>query len=116
MDKLVTIEYPVITQDAYGAAIKTWLPLVSIGSPPVAVKLWAEVQDVLPSRSEAVRQGLDMARNQSRLRMRYRSDLTSDMRITLHQETDTIYNIVGGPAIIGGRKQMLEMVIEKFSS
>lgn len=119
MDRQITIEYPVPTVDpTYGTEIITWSPLVrdGVGSPIIGVRFWAEIQDALPSRSEAVTQGLALARNQTRLRMRWRSDVTSAMRVTVHGDTDTVYQIVGGPAEIGGRKSMIELVLEKYSS
>jgi SPP1 family predicted phage head-tail adaptor len=117
MDRRITIEQKVVTQDAvYGNEVITWAPLAyEAGSPSVAQKFWANVMDMQPSRSEAVKQGLNQARNQTRITIRYRSDVDSSMRITVHKETDQVYQIVGGPAIIG-RKQYLEMVCEKYSS
>jgi SPP1 family predicted phage head-tail adaptor len=118
MDRQVTIEKKETTQDpTYGTPIVTWVPLVALpGSPVVAERFWAEVQDALPSRSEAVTQGLAVARNQTRLRMRWRGDINSSMRVTVHGDSDVIYQIVGGPADIDGRKSMVEMVLEKYSS
>jgi head-tail adaptor len=57
-----------------------------------------------------------VARNQTRLRMRWRDDINSSMRVTVHGDSDTVYQIVGGPADIDGRKSMIEMVLEKYSS
>lgn len=120
LDVQVTIEKKSVTQDAnYGTPIVTWVPLVAQdpdASPLVAERFWAEVQDALPSRSEAVTQGLAVARNQTRLRMRWRDDIDSSMRVTVHKDSDTVYQIVGGPADIDGRKSMIEMVLEKYSS
>ena len=118
LDRQITIEQKSVTVDAtYGTEIITWIPLVAeAGSPTVAVRFWANVQDALPSRSEAVTQGLAVARNQTRLRMRYRSDVTSDMRVTIHGDTDTVYQIVGGPAEIGSRKEQIELMLERYSS
>ena len=114
----ITIEQKSVTQDpTYGTEVVTWVPLdPEPGSPSVAIRFRAEVQDALPSRSESVRQGLELARNQTRIRMRWRGDVTSDMRVTVHGDTDVVYQIVGGPAEIGGRKRRLEMVIERYSS
>lgn len=118
LSRQITVEQKQVTVDpTYGTELVTWVPLVAeAGSPTVAVRFWAEIQDALPSRSEAVTQGLAVARNQTRLRMRWRSDVTSAMRVTIHGDTDTVYQIVGGPAEIGGRKSMLELVLEKYSS
>lgn len=108
-DVQVTIERPVSTPDpAFGSPVVTWTALF--------VRQWAKIQDVLPSRSEFVTQGLTVARNQSRLRMRYREDIDSSMRVTVHRDSDVIYQIVGGPAQMGGRKERIEMVLERYSS
>ncbi len=117
LDRQITIEYPAKTQDPdYGTEIITWTPLATVGSPPVAQRFWAEVQDAMPSRAESVQQGLAVARNQTRIRIRWRSDISSDMRVIVHGDTDVLYQIVGGPAEIRGRKVMLEMVCERYSS
>ncbi len=117
-NRQITVEKRRTTQDSqYGTEVNTWVPLVAYpGSPTVAVRFWAEVQDVLPSRSESVAQGLQVARNQTRLRMRWRDDIDSTMRVIVHGDSDTYYSIVGGPAEIMGRKVAIEMVLERFSS
>lgn len=115
LDRLVTVEYPVNATD--GTQTPTWAPLVyAVGSPAVAEKFPAEVQDVMPSRVEGVNQGLVLARNQTRVRMRWRSDLTPAMRITVHGEADRVLQIIGGPAEIFGRKQFIEVFCESISS
>ena len=107
-DRHVSIEYKTVERDAsYGTEVVTWERLELVR---------AEVQDMLPSRSESVAQGLALARNQTRIRMRYRNDVTSDMRIVVHGDEDVVYQIIGGPAEVGGRKQMIEMVCERYSS
>ena len=113
LDRQITIEKKSVTQDpTFGTEIVTWVPLVPAPGDP---KLWAEVQDVLPSRSESVTQGLAVARNQTRIRLIYRSDLDSSMRVTVHGDTDVVMQIVGGPAMLG-RREMTEIVCEKLSS
>lgn len=116
--RLVTIEKKETTVDStYGTEVVTWVPLVAEpGSPVVAEKFWAEIQDAIPSRAESVTQGLTVAHNQTRLRMRWRDDIDSSMRVTVHGDSDRVYQIVGGPAEIGGRKEMIEMVLERYSS
>lgn len=115
LDCRIVIEYPVAAVDStYGTETITWAPLVAAGSPLAAVPLWAQWQDTLPSRSESVQNGLAMSRNQARIRMRYRADLTSAMRVTDYR-TGVVYQIVGGPATIG-RNQWSEIVVEKYSS
>ena len=106
-----------MTKDTtYGTELVNWIPLVAqAGSPVVAERFWAEVMDLSPSRSESVRQGLAVARNQTRVRLRYRSDIDSTMRVTVHGDSDVVYQIVGGPAMIG-RKELTELVLERYSS
>lgn len=115
LDRLVRIEFNTPTASgAHGTMVDDWRPLVVLpGSPVVAAQLWAEIQDALPSRSEAVTQGLNVARNQSRIRMRYRSDVTSAMRI-VDVASGYVYQIIGGPAELG-RRQFIEMQCERVS-
>lgn len=114
----ITVEKKQVTVDPeYGTQITTWVPLVALpGSPTIAERFYAEIQDVLPSRSEAVLQGLAQNRLQTRLRMRWRDDIDSTMRVTVHGDSDKIYSIISGPVEYGGRKDQLEMIIERYSS
>lgn len=118
LNRQISIERKSVTQDStYGTETVAWVPLVAAaGSPVVAERFWAEVQDALPSRSESVRNGLAVAKNQTRIRMRHRSDVDSTMRITVHGSADVIFQIIGGPAEIGGRKAYLEMMCERYST
>lgn len=116
LDQQITIQKKSVSQDpAYGTEVIAWVPLVE-ASPGVAEKFWAEVRDALPSRAESVTQGLAVARNQTRIRFRYRGDVDSSMRVIIHDGTDVVMQIVGGPAEVGGRKELTEIVCEKYSS
>jgi len=111
LDRQILVERKSVTQDPnYGTELVTWVPLAS-------ERFWAQVQDAIPSRAESVTQGLSVARNQVRVRMRYRADIDSSMRITVYGDgTSEVLQIVGGPAAINGRKQFIEMVCERISS
>jgi head-tail adaptor len=101
------IEARSVTQDAvYGTELVTWTTLATV---------WCAVQDELPSKSEAVKQGLAIASQRMRVRMRYRTGIDSSMRLVISRPTETTYQIVGGPAILGN-KDGLELVVEKYSS
>ena len=76
---------------------------------------WAEVQDVTPSKSEAVTNGLRVARDATRVRIRYRADITADMRIVELSGRKRILQIVGGPAEIAGGRE-IEILAEAYSS
>jgi len=123
LDRQITVERKLVTQDPdYGTEIVDWIPLVDDGSgasPPVGEKFWAEVQDVLPSHSEAVSLGLNVARSLTRIRMRHRDDIDSSMRVRLHGDgDDIIYQIVAGPTVVvkEGRKTLIEFMCERYSS
>lgn len=105
---LASIEYKSTTVDAtYGTPSVAWVLLETV---------WVEAQDVLPSRAESVRLGMQVARDQVRIRMRYRCDITPDMRIVLHRGTDVVLQIVGGPAEIGERQDRIELMCERYST
>lgn len=107
LNKRVTIEAKTVSKDPdYGTEVVTWTPLAS---------MWAEVQDELPSKSEAVKQGIRLATQRARVRTRYRSGITSDMRVVIHGLPDRVMQIVGGPAELG-RREGLEMMVESYSS
>lgn len=115
LDRQILVEKKSVTQDpTYGTELVAWVPLSTVSGQPE--KYWAEVVDALPSRSEAVTQGLAVARNQVRIRFRYRSDVDSSMRITVYGPPDQAMQIVGGPAMVEGRKELTEVVCEKYSS
>lgn len=119
LNRRILVQRKTVTQDAvYGNDVVTWGPLAAEdGSPVVPILFWAELQDVMPSRSEAVRQGLPVARRLTRVRMRWRDDIEADMRVVIDPDgAAQVYQIVAGPAEIGGRKRMIEMMIERYST
>lgn len=118
IQKLATFEQRATSIDAAsGTEVETWEPLVGLpGSPTVAEKFWVRVRDVRPARSEAMSNDLTVARNQVELRVRWRDDVTSALRITLHGDTDVVYQVIGGPAEVVGRKRELELLLERYST
>ena len=103
-DTLVTIEHRVETQNTtFGSYSYTWSTLGTE---------WAEVQDILPSRSESVATVVNMQRRPCRVRMLYRDDVTSAMRLKFDGRT---VQIIGGPVELG-RRDGLEMVCEDWST
>lgn len=107
LDTRSRIEQKIVTQDPdFGTEIVNWARLAVV---------WANVQDVLPSRSESVTQGLAIAKNPTRYRIRYRSDVDSSMRVIIWRPGPVTYQIVGGPAELGD-KEYCEFMLERFSS
>lgn len=107
LDRRVTFERPVMVDDPiYGLQPGGWAVF--------AARVPAQVQDDLPSKSEYTEGAVRVARRPARLRMRYLRGIAADMRVTVHGETDVVYQIVGGPAEIG-RREWTEITIEAYS-
>lgn len=103
LNKRARIEQRTVSKDAtHGAAVETWSLLGVV---------WCSIQDVLPSRSEAVKNGLTIGTKQKRFRCRYRDDIESSMRIVVD---GVAHQIVGGPAELGQR-EYTECVIEAYT-
>jgi len=106
LDRRCTIEQPTISQGDYGEPLTVWSVLAVV---------WANVQDDLPSKSEAVQQGLVVAKNRARIRFRYLATVTSACRITVRGATDRVFQIIGGPAELG-KHEYMEVLGETSSS
>lgn len=102
LDRIITFEARTVTQDpAYGTSVVTWQPVASVP---------AQMQDYL--RAESVDDGISMARRPCRIRIRWRGDITSDMRIDYDGRK---MRIVSGPIELG-RREGLQMVAEEIST
>lgn len=107
LDKRCRIERKAVTQEAdYGTEVVTW---ALVGA------AWCNVQDELPSKSEAVKQGLAVATNRTRWRARFRTDIDSSMRIVISRPSPIAYQIISGPAELGN-KDGIECMLERYSS
>ena len=106
-DRPASIEYKNITvDDRFGTDIVDWLRLVS--------GIWVRVIQPVLGRAENSPSGLYLTNDQVRIEMRYRPDVTSEMRIILHGGgRDEVYNIISGPVMVG-RQEELAMVCERF--
>ncbi|MCW1431400.1 head-tail adaptor protein [Novosphingobium sp. JCM 18896] len=82
--------------------------------------VWAEVQDMLPSRAERVDNGISMSQRPTRVRMLFRDDVTSAMRFVVKGrspgEADRVLRITAGPAELGFRERVEFMAAEYSSS
>lgn len=104
----IRIERPGAAVDPdYGTKLpSSWIPVGEV---------WAEIVDVMPSKSEAVNNGLRLAANSARVRIRYRPDVTGVMRIVELSGAKRVLQIIAGPAVITGRTE-LEFMVQGFSS
>ncbi len=103
LDRRLDIQRPVADDSLDGAGSGTW--------EPVATKVWASVVDVPPSRGERLVDGITSTTRPARVRMRYRTGLSSDMRFVMG---DRIMQIVAGPAELG-RREAIEFMVEDYS-
>lgn len=104
LDRRVTILTRVEAQDAtYGTKAVTWTPLATV---------WANVRDMIPSRGERLADGVEIANRPCRVRMRYRSDVTSAMRLQIGARQ---LRIITQPAELG-RREGLELIAEELTT
>lgn len=97
LDTRITWERPVVTKDTTDQTnVTTWTPVATV---------WAEVRDDAPGRNEALKGGdIVTAPAQSRVRYRYRTDITADMRgVIVGPVRRELYIISGRPAMIGDK-------------
>lgn len=107
LDRRIRIEYKVSTQDAdYGTEVITWTTFATV---------WANVQEVLPSRAETQAQGIRIENKPARVRTRWMTGITSDMRVIYLDRDDRQMRIVAGPVEMGHREG-LEFMVENFTT
>jgi head-tail adaptor len=99
----ITIERAVTSSGFDGAGSGGWEPVDTV---------WAQVRDMLPSRSERLSGGINVAARPARVRMRHRTDITPSMRFVMGSR---IMQIVSGPAVLGSREG-LEFMVEDYST
>lgn len=108
----VVFERRAVSRDpVYGTTVEgAWTPVATV---------MAEVQDLLPSRAEGVEDGIVQRRGPCRVRLYYREDLNSSMRLRVKgrgpDEADRLLKITGGPAELGYRRR-IEFTAEELST
>jgi hypothetical protein len=87
------------------------------GSPTVARRVWARVEDVRPSRQEGAQQNVELGKFGTYVQIRWIPiPLDSSLRVVLHRAWgDETYSVVGGPAIIGNN-DFVEFKLERYTS
>lgn len=105
LDRRINIDKPAGTQDAtYGAATSDFVFHRSA---------WASRRDARPGRQENLEQGLEQRTQQAVYTLRWCDDVTPAMRI---RDGAEVWQIVGGPAEVGGRRQWVEFLVERYGS
>jgi head-tail adaptor len=104
LDTRIRIERKSVTSaPLYGTEAGTWGEFATV---------WAEVQDVLPSRAERLADSIVIANRPARIRMRHLAGITPDMRMIIGNRT---LHFVSGPAELG-RREGIELIVEQHSS
>lgn len=104
LDTRVRIERKIVTPDPlYGTETVTWTEFATV---------WAEVQEVLPSRAERLADSIVIANRPARVRMRHIAGITPDMRVIIGIR---VLQIVSGPAELG-RRDGIELTVEQHTS
>lgn len=107
LDRRITIQRKQVVDDPeYGPQPAIWQT--------VAARVPAQVQDVLPSRSETFGAAATQSAQPARVRIRYMRGITADMRIVLHDEVDTLHQLKTDGAEIG-RREWTEFMVEEFA-
>ena len=103
LDRRVTFLTRTIGQDDNGRPVVTWDPHVTV---------WAEVRDLSLTRGERIAEAINVANRPCRIRIRYRTDITIDMRVTVDGRE---LRLVTMPGEIG-RREGLEFVAEELTT
>lgn len=112
LDTRVTLQRPVTVVDPdYGAQPAGW--------ETYAARVPAQVRDNLPSKTEGLQGGMVQATLPARVRMRYArsmtKDITPDMRVIVHGDSDDFYQITSPVSVIG-RREWIEFTIEAYTT
>jgi head-tail adaptor len=107
LDRRIRIEAKTVTQDPdYGTETIAWATFATV---------WANVQEVLPSKSESQAEGIRIAERPARVRMRYLAGITSDMRVVWLDRDNRVLKIIAGPAELG-RREGIELMCAEYST
>lgn len=108
LDRRIRFERKIAVAGLMSAGLSGWQEVATV---------WASLQDQLPSQSEATTDGVQVATRPTRIRLRYRAGVTSDMRIVIDPglATERIAQIIAGPAELG-RRRGLELMAAAFST
>ena len=106
LDRRILIERKSVTRDAYGAEVIAWTTVATV---------WGSALDDLGSKSgmESNRHGIRVLEKLTRVVIRYRSDITSDMRITI-VDRSSIMQIMSIAEV--GRREGTELMCAEFTT
>lgn len=100
LNRRITIQQRTATHDALGQPLETWSAVATI---------WADIRH--PSGIETVKAAADISIVKASIRIRFRSDITADMRVAHGAD---IYNIKAVLPDHAGR-EYLDLICERVS-
>lgn len=103
LDRTITFQRQVAADGFDGAGSGLWVNVATVQ---------AEIEDILPSRSERMADVVSIASRPARIRIRFRTDLSADMRILYGARK---MEIMAGPAEIG-RRAGLEVIAQDYTT
>ena len=107
LDRRIRIETKTVTRDeTTGTPVDTWATYAT---------LWANVQEVLPSKGESASNDIRIAERPARVRTRYVSGITAEMRVVYLDRANRAMKILTPPVELG-RKIGLEFMVADFST
>lgn len=107
LDRQLRIEQRSATQDNdYGTRVDTWAEYVT---------LWAQVQEVLPSKGETQAMEIRIAERPARVRCRYVPGITADMRCVDLTRSSRVMKIISAPVELGNQDG-LEFMVADYST
>ena len=96
LDRIITIQQLSVTRDSFGAQVETWVDLAQV---------WASFTPQSAREQFRNESNIEQASNTAAFRIRYRDDLTEDMRI-VHDSHE--WDIEG--IIEVGRRDKLDLI------
>ena len=103
LDRVVTFQRHVAPNEFDSAGSGSWQTVATVR---------ARVDDLLPGHSERMDEVVNIASRPSRIQIRFRTDISPDMRILYGAR---VMQIIAGPAEIG-RRLGLELMAQDYST
>lgn len=101
----VILQSPISAQDTSGRPVTSWFDHDTV---------WAEVKDIASPSEEAVEDGIGLAKRESWVTIRWRNDISANMRLIVLNESRTL-RIITPPAEMDSR-QWLKFKVEELTT
>jgi len=106
LDRRIRIEQQSGRDSDYGTPTDAWTTVATV---------WANIQEVLPSKGESQADGIRIAERPARVRIRYLDGVTSAMRVVWLDRSDRLMKIITPPVELG-RGEGMEFMVSDYST